>query len=503
MIRFIVLFSLLFSVLGFQSANAQIAQPIKEWTFLVYMNADNDLYSASFLNLAQMERVGSSPQVNVVVQFDPKDPRFPTFRWLMQRNPNPKIGFVTSPALEKLPETDMGDWRTLAQFLVWGAQKFPAKHYAVFIWNHGAGWMGVSADENPKHIMKIPELRLALDTFNQAVAQQRGLDPRQPMVDILNFDACLMASLEVAFELRSSVRILAGSQYVVPGAGEDYEAILKPVVMHPDVDPRRLAEYMTYNYGKQYAAETPTPDAQGTSFIALDLSKVGNLAAAVNALSQGITSAGLTEKFLGVVRDPNEMEGFDLIDGIKAARSVAAGNSELLGLLDRVAKVYGYPFADQLRVTNGKPYAVLSVDPGVVAYRASGENWQKVELKQYPFLKGYYGAEIPSAQGKRVDYVLIRADGTRNAITQVMGDSSVPVIFHSQFPDSSPVISDIYNVYTKDSHGITLYALSALQQLVKTPGFSGQAVVQQLLRDYRQLQFATIGAPAWSNLFGL
>ena len=41
-----------------------------KWTYLVYMSADNNLEDEAILNFNQMEMVGSSDDLNIIVQFD-------------------------------------------------------------------------------------------------------------------------------------------------------------------------------------------------------------------------------------------------------------------------------------------------------------------------------------------------------------------------------------------------------------------------------------------------
>lgn len=56
-----------------------------KWTFMVYMAGDNNLAGAGEADMAEMRRVGSSAEVNVVVQFDNAGARG-TSRYLVQRN---------------------------------------------------------------------------------------------------------------------------------------------------------------------------------------------------------------------------------------------------------------------------------------------------------------------------------------------------------------------------------------------------------------------------------
>src|SRR5271168_2763659 len=65
----------LFGVLGFFSISSgycesvKAATPIRDWTMLVYLNGDNNLDSFGTTNLLAMETVGSTANINVVVQW--------------------------------------------------------------------------------------------------------------------------------------------------------------------------------------------------------------------------------------------------------------------------------------------------------------------------------------------------------------------------------------------------------------------------------------------------
>ena len=43
---------------------------IKDWNFLVYLTSDNDLYRFAGKNLSQMAQIGSTPYINIIVQWD-------------------------------------------------------------------------------------------------------------------------------------------------------------------------------------------------------------------------------------------------------------------------------------------------------------------------------------------------------------------------------------------------------------------------------------------------
>ena len=72
-----------------------------KWTVMVYMAGDNNLESAAMVDLKEMAKVGSTSDVNIVVQLDrERDNITKRIRVLKKGH--------TSPTL-LLPETDTGD----------------------------------------------------------------------------------------------------------------------------------------------------------------------------------------------------------------------------------------------------------------------------------------------------------------------------------------------------------------------------------------------------------
>ena len=72
-----------------------------KWTIMVYMAGDNNLESAAMVDLKEMAKVGSTADVNIVVQLDRERDN------ITKRIKVLKKGY-TSPTL-LLPETDTGE----------------------------------------------------------------------------------------------------------------------------------------------------------------------------------------------------------------------------------------------------------------------------------------------------------------------------------------------------------------------------------------------------------
>ena len=96
-----------------------------EWTWIVYLAGDNNLQGAGDDDLKEMQEVGSSEHLNLIVQFDTEVKG--TTRYRVDKG-----GLTT---IEEMPGVDTGDPKVLAEFISWTIAKYPARRYLVDIWN--------------------------------------------------------------------------------------------------------------------------------------------------------------------------------------------------------------------------------------------------------------------------------------------------------------------------------------------------------------------------------
>src|SRR5690606_5837113 len=116
--------------------------------------------------------------------------------------------------LEDLGTVNTGDPAFLADFIRNGILAYPAEHYALVLSDHGASWPGVGADGSSNNdTLTVPELEKALATALDGLAIGT--------LDMVGFDACLMATYEVASALAPYADRLVASQELEPGHGWD------------------------------------------------------------------------------------------------------------------------------------------------------------------------------------------------------------------------------------------------------------------------------------------
>ncbi|MEZ4642450.1 MAG: clostripain-related cysteine peptidase [Chloroflexota bacterium] len=240
---------------------------LADWTILVYMAADNNLETAALQDLNEMEAAGSSEQVNVLVQLDRSandssaDGDWQeTRRYVVQADTDPAV--ITSTFTIE-GEVNMGEAGALNDFLAWGIQTYPANHYALILWDHGAGWNGFAFDNDAGDHLTLPELATAV---SQALAQT-SLDK----LDVVAFDACLMGQLDVFHALQPYADYAVGSAELTPGHGWDYQTLFANLLADSDIDGAQFARQMVDDFGRTYTQAEPDDFVTMTAVSLADL----------------------------------------------------------------------------------------------------------------------------------------------------------------------------------------------------------------------------------------
>ena len=191
------------------------------------------------------------------------------------------------PNLERLklvdtaPLRSMGAPETLADFIRWGAENYPAQKTALVLWGHGnGGKTGLFADELFNNdILYLYELKQAL--------ADGGVH-----LETVIIDACLMGSIETAWSIGDSADWMVASEEVVPGAGTALSDWLQALVHYPGRDGRWLGRCVCDMTAVKYANE---PDEMARSLLTwsvIDLSGISRLVEAYEKLF-GVIGEGL------------------------------------------------------------------------------------------------------------------------------------------------------------------------------------------------------------------
>lgn len=257
------------------------ANGIGFWTVMVYMAADNDLTVFGVKDIDEMESVGSSDSVQIVLQaeFNRNElamygcgaecinrPNFNTFRY---RVPQSAGGPGPDSIAVDIGNRNMTDPADLAEFIRWTKDTYPARRYALVLWNHGGGYQGLLVDDTsaPGNLMTLSSLRLAMTSSNAEV-------------DVINFDMCLMGGVETVAAVEGTVDFAVFSQENEPGDGDPYDRFLSRLRNSPAMGGRELATLMVDEYVTSYRG-----GASSVTKSAVDLSRWADFRASWNAFA--------------------------------------------------------------------------------------------------------------------------------------------------------------------------------------------------------------------------
>lgn len=284
-----ILFVLLFALAVLIQYQTSEAKDMKEWTFLVFMNGHNSLDQFVDSNLASMQQVGSTDDINIVAQAASEE-RTQTERIYVEKGGH-KI-------IQKLPRVDMGDYRELKKFIEWAVVNYPAKKYFIDVWNHGSGWHSIRTLSNAGDIGGFAPQDVSFDDIsNNFITTEQMGDVMKYFaglighkVDLYGNDACLMSMIEVAAELTDSVSYFAGSQDNEPGEGWPYAKLLQRWSEKPEVNGGEVGSILTEEYQKKYQYD------QGVTFSTIDLSKLDALMEAIGNLRNELMGLGAEQR---------------------------------------------------------------------------------------------------------------------------------------------------------------------------------------------------------------
>jgi hypothetical protein len=374
---------------------------------MVYLDADNNLEQFGIDDFLEMSTpaglTGAGSQVRVLVQFDRiggYDSRYGDWtsckRFEVTTGKTPTI----ANAISDLGEANMGDPATLRDFINWGIAQAPANHYAVILWNHGGGWRSRGLDDkkpykdvcwddtNNGDCLYTRELRAALEAVPQHI-------------DLIGFDACLMAMVEVAYEVKAECSVFVGSEQLEAGEGWPYDTIMADLVANPFMTPAQLGAVIVNRYGQ-------SPSGPSGTQAATDLTKLETLATAISDFADAVLALSAANRDWETIRDSREAAGYyeytsyrDLkgfMTGVAANHADATVRTKAQAVVDLLSAPPGglviQNYSDAGQNANGLsiyfPANATSVDADYIAAKIqfASKNWDE-------FLTAWCGAFVP------------------------------------------------------------------------------------------------------------
>jgi hypothetical protein len=123
----------------------------------------------------------------------------------------------------------MGDKQTLIDFVSWTRTNYPADRYALYFWGHGWSW-------HPGYVMQDDTNDDTLE-YNET----KAAIPSLGFIDVVGYDGCNMASVEIMKLWQGHATALTGSQEWVGWDGIEYDVVLAQLAANPGMTADQVA----------------------------------------------------------------------------------------------------------------------------------------------------------------------------------------------------------------------------------------------------------------------
>jgi hypothetical protein len=261
------------------------------WLFVLYLDGDNNLDYWLQRALDNLEATTANSDLRVLALLDGYG-NGNTWRYHVQPGGN----YTNGVNRWSMGELDMGDPQTLADFVTWARDNYPADHTYLAVADHGRGTTGIAWDETSgsDEFISVTELRTALRD-----ATSDGAAP----LDVVHYDACLMAMIENAYQIKDYASYLVASENL---GWSIFAYDLYAAQVTASTTPKGLATAVVNEYNGALAEYPRTISA-------VDLGQAGTVADTVTALATAL-QADLAASITYVSDTLSETQKFDSRD---------------------------------------------------------------------------------------------------------------------------------------------------------------------------------------------
>lgn len=184
-----------------------------KWIVLYWMPYDNDLTRFGEPILEMLKNGTQNPDIAVIVQSD----------YYQERKMRRRL--LTNESIKEINVTgnDSSNISGLSEYLNWANQNFQAEHWIVSIVGHGGKINEISPDDSADKLktrkwMGVDQFTNAVSNFNRATNGK---------VELLFFQNCNKATLEVVYQARHCARYTLASQLELGAPNYYYHDFLK------------------------------------------------------------------------------------------------------------------------------------------------------------------------------------------------------------------------------------------------------------------------------------
>lgn len=228
----------------------------RNWTYLFYLNGDNDLREHTSLDFVRLQQGGCPQDSAIVAQVYRGEERW---SW---KNLGNKLSDLARPAL---PSAFQQDWRgcktfvidrkgcrevpgpvsaspsqpaSLQEFVERGMREFPAENYALVISSHGNGEDGLLRDGNGRS--------MDLENFRESLLGAQNVSGSR--LQLLALQACRMGQPGALAGLAGCAEYLLASSQSIPAGQARYDQLMPLLNAPEEQTPQAVAEKFEHSF---------------------------------------------------------------------------------------------------------------------------------------------------------------------------------------------------------------------------------------------------------------
>lgn len=205
-------------------------------TLLIYLGGDNSLDAETYDKLIQIKSGWHDGIDGKILVY--QDTPFKDSPRLMEIDEQSEKGYIT---IHTYDQENSASPKVLRRVIDDVTRLYPAKSYGLLVFSHASGWL-------PPHTLAGKSRSIIIDNDDEMELIDFAMALPDHLFDFIIFEACNMAGIEVAYELRNKAEyILASSAPIVsPGFTPVYTASI-PYLFEEVANLRQFADnYFNY-----------------------------------------------------------------------------------------------------------------------------------------------------------------------------------------------------------------------------------------------------------------
>ena len=233
---------------------------VESRTVMVYMVAENSLNKNVWADVQEM-LVGMnndtlSANDRLVIYLD--DVKLPRI-YVVDKTTKITQFSELVPVMTYENDVNSSSAEQLGTFIDYVKSNYPAESYGLVMWSHASGWTPSNFSGDMYSETPTKRKSFGVDNGKNTTnnnGNQMNIDDMASVLqgnafDFIFFDACVMQTIEVAYELRDAAKWLIASPAEIPASGANYETMTRAMFLKDDYVNQMLTVYKQ-EYSKAY-----------------------------------------------------------------------------------------------------------------------------------------------------------------------------------------------------------------------------------------------------------